>query len=748
MKSYFFTILLFVGMTLGALPGPENTAVVVNSDSWASTCIANEFIWLRKIPPENVIFLSGLEDFNQVTADYFRSNILIPVFKTLSERKIINQIDCIAYSSDIPVCIDAREDLKEKDLELTMIGHAVDENSEAGKDQREYLKIFTPYLSSNSATYLYRLFLNKDINYFGLAINFYALRQKPNAGTDKSENEGKLTDEAKGKLRGFTSRIAWTQTGEPLSIDQLQANTPVLPYMLSIVLGCSSGEGNSVPEIISSMRRSVAADGSAPDGTIYLMKSGDAARSGTREWGFDKTCEKLQELEVDAEVIEDKVLPDDKTDVMGMMTGTANFAWKNSGSELLPGSICDNLTSFGGSMAEGNEQTPLTEFIRYGAAGSSGTVFEPYAVQAKFATPFIFAYYASGSSLVESYYQSVTGPYQLLIVGDPLCRPWAKNIKFDIVSPKDRAALEGMTELDIVISNRNKYPPSFFLLYVDGKFCGTFPLGQKCRFDASKLPEGFHKLTVSAASEDLVAFGSRTITFETGKALASFNVTTRVVVRWNEKMQLRASFENAEKIIFMCNGKNIAEINCGKGETSFPAASLGQGISTIQPVAVVKSGEASRLVTGAPFSIAVIPPEALEPQNIGREFDSLPEGFVIISQDGKKTVIADKKSDCFESAEIKVGEKFKLQAVFAVPTDDVYQFQVNGNTGIERIAVDGEKLEWTGKGSWFFYPVNLKKGVHKFDFEGSRLGEKPLDIRFGGPGTKKLSPKNFRNTET
>ena len=34
-------------------------------------------------------------------------------------------------------------------------------------------------------------------------------------------------------------------------------------------------------------------------------------------------------------------------------------------------------------------------------------------------------HYARGCSLAESFYQSISGPYQLLIVGDPLCQPWA-----------------------------------------------------------------------------------------------------------------------------------------------------------------------------------------------------------------------------------------------------------------------------------------------------------------------------------
>ena len=76
-------------------------------------------------------------------------------------------------------------------------------------------------------------------------------------------------------------------------------------------------------------------------------------------------------------------------------------------------------------MIEESGQTPLSEFLRYGAAGASGTVIEPYAIPEKFPSPQIHVHYARGCTLAEAYYQSVHGPAQFLIVGDPLCRPWA-----------------------------------------------------------------------------------------------------------------------------------------------------------------------------------------------------------------------------------------------------------------------------------------------------------------------------------
>jgi len=72
----------------------------------------------------------------------------------------------------------------------------------------------------------------------------------------------------------------------------------------------------------------------------------------------------------------------------------------------LPGAIAESLTSYGGHFDHGG-QTKLTEFLRHGAAGSSGAVQEPWSIQAKFPVPLLHAYYADGCSLAEAFYQSI-----------------------------------------------------------------------------------------------------------------------------------------------------------------------------------------------------------------------------------------------------------------------------------------------------------------------------------------------------
>ena len=79
---------------------------------------------------------------------------------------------------------------------------------------------------------------------------------------------------------------------------------------------------------------------------------------------FDRAVEELKKLGVKAEVVESTV-PVNRPDVAGVMTGTPEVNWAKSGSKILPGALCENFTSFGGTLTEDSSQTPLTEFLRF-----------------------------------------------------------------------------------------------------------------------------------------------------------------------------------------------------------------------------------------------------------------------------------------------------------------------------------------------------------------------------------------------
>ncbi|MEM8736139.1 MAG: hypothetical protein AAGG44_18055, partial [Planctomycetota bacterium] len=144
--------------------------------------------------------------------------------------------------------------------------------------------------------------------------------------------------------------------------------------------------------------------------------------------------------------------------------------------------------------------------------GSSGTVVEPYALQAKFPLPTLYVHYARGCSLVESFYQSVTGPYQLLIVGDPLCQPLSHGPKQTIdeslryVSQNESIKIpldRNLTNFDDWLSDDRpeveKTEPLLanqVSLLFNGRNQATGQVGASVPVNTKGLPRGFNELTL------------------------------------------------------------------------------------------------------------------------------------------------------------------------------------------------------------------------------------------------------------
>jgi hypothetical protein len=288
----------------------------------------------------------------------------------------------------------------------------------------------------------------------------------------------------------FRPGSRWGPGGQPTSSSMGRT------YMPACMLAYIGNAANSEDEAIACLRRSAAADYRRPRGTIYFMVSSDRARTGPRQWAFEPARQALSALGVRAEVLSG-VLPEGKDDVAGAVVGAAVLDWKSSRSRILPGAFCDHLTSFAGVMT-GAGQTLLSEWIRYGAAGSSGTVTEPYAIAAKFPSALLHVFYAHGCTLVEAFYQSVSGPYQQLLVGDPLCAPWAKPVTVRVKGIGPDAMVKRSVKL--TVSATGPGPVSRVELYIDGVLTSTARAGTPIRLNPAGLRPGWHEARIVAVA--------------------------------------------------------------------------------------------------------------------------------------------------------------------------------------------------------------------------------------------------------
>ena len=363
-----------------------------------------------------------------------------------------------------------------------------------------------------------------------------------------------------------------------------------------------------IAEAIESLRRSAAADGSRPEGTVYYMANNNV-RSKTREHEFRSAAASLKRLGRKA-VIERGILPRDKHDVAGAMVGTASFDWKSSESKILPGAICEHLTSFGGVMRANAGQTPLTEFIRHGAAGASGTVTEPLAIAAKFPSAFLHVHYARGCSLAEAFYQSVFGPYQLLIVGDPLCQPWAKRFTVAASGIGDGKDFDGVVAIAPTLENVPdlRRVVRRFELYIDGRLVDTCQPTEKLELDTTTLADGYHEARVVAVDSTPIETQSRLIApivVNNRGRRSTIRPPTEKRIQSDDRLRLQVAAEGAASITIGHNGRELASIQKDAGEIEVSPRELGQGFVLLQAVAKIDGMD----VRSRPVGIEVVPNE-------------------------------------------------------------------------------------------------------------------------------------------
>jgi uncharacterized protein (TIGR03790 family) len=177
--------------------------------------------------------------------------------------------------------------------------------------------------------------------------------------------------------------------------------------------------GSSLREVRRLIDRGIAADGTWPAGTAYLVHSPDERRN-VRAARYAEVHRQLGGRFVIREA--DGPIRGAQ-DVMFYFIGLQGvpFIARN---RFLPGAVADHLTSFGGLLADG-PQMSILRWLEAGATGSYGTVVEPCNFTDKFPDPLVLMRrYLGGETLIEAYWKSVRTPGQGLFVGEPLAAPF------------------------------------------------------------------------------------------------------------------------------------------------------------------------------------------------------------------------------------------------------------------------------------------------------------------------------------
>jgi len=178
--------------------------------------------------------------------------------------------------------------------------------------------------------------------------------------------------------------------------------------------------GRRFDDVKALLDRGVAADGTRPRGTGYLVSTSDAARNVRSR--FYPGIMLMQSDRFEFELIKTNTVSY-RYNVMFYFTGLTRVSGIDT-NRFLPGAIADHLTSSGGQLTDSKQMSSL-DWLEAGATGSYGTVVEPCAFTQKFPRPdIVIDRYLDGETLLEAYWKSVAWPGQGVFIGEPLAAPF------------------------------------------------------------------------------------------------------------------------------------------------------------------------------------------------------------------------------------------------------------------------------------------------------------------------------------
>ncbi len=530
---------------------PENALILIDPARTDAQYVGNYYRSVRNVPAENILYIDPAAVSFQVWAGHHREAL----FGHIANRRIEDHIDYIVIAP------------------------------------ARFYRIAAPGLVEDSCA---------DVNRFSISgvYTMAFIADEVLAGMESTDAQGYWRP-ANG-ARGFDSNIYWWN-GIP--------RDESVPQARRSFIGCSLGwtgvNGNTVEEIIDMIDRSAPVDGTFPDGTFYLMETTDPARSGPRAPAFDDVVAAIEDLDGQAEHLF-AVLPAGRHDCLGVMTGWATPDIDGTDMTLLPGSICDHLTSYAATFDDAS-QVKMSRWIAKGASGTWGAIEEPCNYSGKFPHAREYFHYFKGLSLGEAIFRSVEYvPFQGLMIGDPLTRPFAH---IPVVSVPDAPVgpVSGVITLTPSATTTDEDAAiAGFELLVDGVLTASVGVGGQFMLDTAALGDGYHDIRVLAADDSLVKSVGRWVgSIDVDNHGRSASVLCAPLSGdWNTAFDLDVSAigVGATEIRVLQNGRVVAAGSGASASLTVHGLTFGAGPVQVQAEALFADGSAVR---SAPIDIDV-----------------------------------------------------------------------------------------------------------------------------------------------
>jgi uncharacterized protein (TIGR03790 family) len=375
---------------------PENVAVVINNASPQSKDVGEYYVKARGIPPENVIRIQASTDDTIQAASYL-ATIQAPIAAALTRANLQDRILYIVLTKDVPLRIAGTggQDgtVASVDSELTLLYRRM-----TGRNVATRGRVDNPYFLGTKALTEARLFSHREHDiYLVSRLDAFSV-EEAKALVDRAARTGREGQFVLDQRDALVNRLGEDWLGLAAQ------NLTKAGHSERVVLETSPKPAREVTPVM-----------------------------GYFSWGSTDPQNRVRIVKMDFA----------PGAIAGSFVSTDARTFKEPPPAWLPTNTNDRATWFGGSP-----QSLVGDLIREGVTGAAGQVSEPY-LQSAVRPDVLFPAYVAGFNLVESFYLSIPHlSWQTVVVGDPLCAPFARR-------PLARADIDGGLDAELSL-------PSFF----------------------------------------------------------------------------------------------------------------------------------------------------------------------------------------------------------------------------------------------------------------------------------------------
>ena len=418
-------VVLFSGSAV-AYPGPDSVAVLASQDSAESVALADAYAKFRAVPARQVCKIPGIPQTDDVSLSDYQTKILAPFEQCLTTNGVHDRIEAVLVTRGVPMRVVVPISTGTS-IVSTTAALATWESTMQGGDAGG-----APLLGQEPGT----------------IVNCGS----PCYGAAWSNPLGKLNAPFHAKYTVTSGGVKWA----PLLVTMLHGRTQADAQML--IDSAITAEKNG-----------------GAKGTFMFMDGADSAR-GVLDAEFPNVMNQLKALGyTDVQEVPFNSSLTGQT-LASFFVGTASIGTTIEGNTYLPGSLVDNLTSFGAVpqnfAASGETQVSISRWVEKGVGGVHGTVDEP--LNNVFPNRNLIVDYVKGAPLAEAYFRWFPYVYwKNLVLGDPMLAPYAKRPTVTITGLADGATQTDATTVTATATDTTGVGIANITLYVDGQQVAT-----------------------------------------------------------------------------------------------------------------------------------------------------------------------------------------------------------------------------------------------------------------------------------